>query len=48
VTKLLATVPDVPRNSLHVISGSSPSNKVMEIAGLDEAVFQERLRAAGH
>ena len=48
VIRLLSTLLVVPRTSLRILSGTSSSRKIVEIDGLDEAEFHERLQAVDH
>jgi len=48
VIRLLSTLLSVPHTSLRIVSGISLARKILEIGGLDEAAFYQRLQDAGH
>lgn len=48
VIRWLSTLLSVAHTSLRIVSGLSLSPRTLEIDGLDEAAFYERMQAAGH
>jgi len=47
VKKLLSTVLELPRSSIHITAGESSSSKHVELDGLSECQLQEKLSGLG-